>query len=157
MAYERTQAPSVAAHLTESAQPGDVVAYCPDQLGPSVRRLLPDDLGATHLTYPRAGDPAFVDWVDYAETIRATPVLPFAQMLLDRAGADNSVWLVWSMGYKSFGKRCEQLLHALGGYRHWADLVKIRGWSPEKLGLIRFDSGARSGLYPARCSYPPGC
>jgi mannosyltransferase len=157
MAYERTQASSVAAHLTESARAGDVVAYCPDQLGPSVRRLVPDDLGVTHLTYPRAGDPAFVDWVDYAETIRSTPPLPFAQMLLDRAGPDNSVWLVWSMGYKSFGKRCEQLLHALGGYRHWGDHVKIRWWSPEKLGLIRFDSGARSGLYPPRCSYPPGC
>jgi hypothetical protein len=157
MAYERTQAASVAAHLTESAQPGDVVAYCPDQLGPSVRRLLPDDLGVTHLTYPRAGDPAFVDWVDYAQTIKATSVLPFAEMLLSRTGSDNSLWLVWSVGYKSFGKRCEQLLHTLGAYRNWGDRVRIRGWSPEKLGLIRFDSGARSGLYPARCSYPPAC
>jgi hypothetical protein len=133
------------------------VAYCPDQLGPSVSRLLPADLGVTQLTYPRAGDPNFVDWVDYAETIRATPVLPFAQTLLDRAGPDNNVWLVWSVGYRSFGKRCEQMLQALSGYRHWADRVKIRWWSPEKLGLARFDSGARSGLYPARCSYPPGC
>jgi hypothetical protein len=122
-----------------------------------VSRLLPADLGVTQLTYPRAGDPNFVDWVDYAETIRGTPVLPFAQMLLDRVGPDNNVWLVWSVGYKSFGKRCEQMLQALSGYRHWADRVKIRWWSPEKLGLARFDSGARSGLYPARCSYPPGC
>lgn len=157
MAYERTQAAKVAAHLRDSAQPGDVVAYCPDQLGPSVSRLLPADLGVSQLTYPRSGDPNFVDWVDYAETIRATPVLPFAQTLLDRAGPDNSVWLVWSVGYKSFGKRCEEMLQALGGYRHWADRVKIRWWNPEKMGLARFDSGARSGLYPARCSYPPGC
>jgi hypothetical protein len=157
MAYERTQAATVAAHLRESAQPGDVVAYCPDQLGPSVSRLLPADLGVTQFTYPRGGDPKFVDWVDYAETIRGSPVLPFAQMLLDRAGPDHNVWLVWSVGYKSFGKRCEQMLQALGGYRHWAERVKIRWWSPEKLSLIRFDSGARSRLYPARCSYPPGC
>ena len=157
MAYERTQAASVARVLRESARPGDVVTYCPDQLGPSVSRLLPPDLGVTQLTYPRAGDPRFVDWVDYADTIRETPVLPFAQMLLDRAGPDHNVWLVWSMGYKSFGKRCEQLLHALGGYRHWADRVKISRHSPEHLGLIRFDSGGRAGLYPARCSVPPGC
>ena len=148
MAYERTQAARVAAHLGESAQPGDVVVYCPDQLGPSVSRLLPADLGVTQLTYPRAGDPRFVDWVDYADTIKQTPVLPFAQMLLDRAGPDHNVWLVWSIGYKSFGKRCEQLLHALGGYRHWADRVRISRHSPEHLGLIRFDPGARSGLYP---------
>lgn len=157
MANERTQAATVAAHLRESAQPGDVVAYCPDQLGPSVSRLLPADLGVTQLTYPRAGDPHFVDWVDYAETIRSTPVLPFAQMLLDRAGPENSVWLVWSVGYKSLGKRCERMVQALGGYRHWAERVEIRWPSPEKLGLARFDSGVRSGLYPARCSYPPGC
>jgi hypothetical protein len=157
MAYERTQAASVARHLRASAQPGDVVAFCPDQLGPSVTRLLPADLGLTQLTYPRADDPKFVDWVDYTKTIRATPVLPFAQMLLDRAGATNSVWLVWSIGYKGFGTRCEQLLHALSGYRNRADHVRIGWWSPEHLGLIRFDSGAKTGLYPERCSRPPGC
>ena len=90
----------------------------------------------------------FVDWVDYADTIQQTPVLPFAQMLLDRAGPDHNVWLVWSIGYKSFGKRCEQLLHALGGYRHWADRVRISRHSPEHLGLIRFDSGAGPGCTP---------
>jgi hypothetical protein len=157
VAYERTQAAGVARVLRDSAQAGDVVAYCPDQLGPSVSRLLPPDLGVTQLTYPRAGDPRFVDWVDYADTIRDTPLLPFAQTLLQRAGPDHNVWLVWSIGYKGFGKRCEQLLHALGGYRHWADRVKIRRPSPEHLGLIRFDSGARTGLFPARCSVAPGC
>ena len=157
MAYERTQAAAVAHVLSRIGPPGDVVAYCPDQLGPSVTRLLPPDLGVTQLTYPRAGDPRFVDSVDYAHTIRGTPVLPFAQKLLERAGPEHNVWLVWSIGYKSFGQRCEQLLHALGGYRQWADRVKIRWHSPEHLGLIRFDSGARSGLYPARCSVPPGC
>ena len=158
MAYERTQAAGVARQLRAKAVPGDVVAYCPDQLGPSVSRLLPNDLDVTQFTYPKAGDPKIVDWVDYAKTIRHTPVLPFAQMLLDRAGPANSVWLVWSMGYKSLGKRCEGLLAALAGSRYFADVVKI-GWrSPEHLGLIRFDSGALyAGSISRRCSKAPGC
>ena len=38
---DRTSAPRVAAALTAGVRAGDVVAYCPDQLGPSVSRLLP--------------------------------------------------------------------------------------------------------------------
>jgi hypothetical protein len=158
MAYERTQAASVARHLRAEAQPGDVVAYCPDQLGPSVSRLLPADLGITQLTYPRATAPEFVDWVDYRATIRSTDVLPFAEMLLQRAGADHNLWLVWSAGYKSFDHRCEELLHTLGGYRNWGDHVRVQSWSPEKLGLIRFAPGdLYEGPNKQRCHRPPGC
>ena len=158
MAYERTQAATVARHLRAAAQPGDVVTYCPDQLGPSVARLLPASLGVTQLTYPRAGDPHFVDWVDYATTIRHTPVLPFAQMLVARAGPAHNVWLVWSAGYKAFGHRCEQLLAALGGFRHWGDTVRLDWHSPEHLGLIRFAPGELfAGPFSQRCIRPPGC
>ena len=158
MQYERTQAATVARHLRAAAQPGDVVAYCPDQLGPSVSRLLPADLGLTQLTYPKAHGPKFVDWVDYAETIKATPVLPFAEMLLERAGPDRNVWLVWSVGYKSLRNRCPQLLQALGGYRTWGDTVRIRSSSPEKMGLIRFAPGKLyEGPFRQRCFRPPGC
>src|SRR5439155_12468257 len=158
MANERTQAATVARHLRAAAQPGDVVTYCPDQLGPSVSRLLPASLGLTQLTYPRAGDPHFVDWVDYATTVRHTPVLPFAQMVVERAGPTHNVWLVWSAGYKSFGHRCEQLLHALGGYRVWGDTVRMNWHSPEHLGLIRFPPGdIYAGPFSERCIRPPGC
>jgi mannosyltransferase len=158
IAYERTQAASVARHLRAAAQPGDVVAYCPDQLGPSVARLLPPSLGLTQLTYPKAQDPHFVDWVDYADTIRATPPLPFARMLLDRAGPSHNVWLVWSLGYKALGHRCEQILQALGGYRVWGDLVRINWGTPEHLGLIRFAAGdLYTGPFAERCMRPPGC
>ena len=158
VAYERTQAATVARHLQASAQPGDVVTYCPDQLGPSVSRLLPASLAVTQLTYPKADDPHFVDWVDYAATIRATPVLPFAQTLLERAGPAHHVGLVWSAGYKGFGQRCEQLLAALGGYRAWGDSVRLDWHSPEHLGLIRFAPGdLYTGPFAERCTRPPGC
>jgi mannosyltransferase len=158
MQYERTQAAAVARHLRAAAQPGDVVAYCPDQLGPSVSRLLPDDLGLTQLTYPKAHGPQFVDWVDYPDAIKAAPVLPFAQMLLQQAGPDHNVWLVWSVGYKGFRQRCGQLLQALGGYRTSGDTVRIRSWAPEKMGLIRFAPGELyEGPFRQRCLRPPGC
>jgi 4-amino-4-deoxy-L-arabinose transferase-like glycosyltransferase len=156
--YERTQAATVARHLRASAGPGDVVAYCPDQLGPSVSRLLPADLGLTQLSYPKALPPQLVDWVDYAQTIHHTPVLSFASMLLERAGPTHNVWLVWSPGYKSLGKRCEQLAAALGAYRVSGEDVKVRFSSPEHLGLIRFDPVSQyDGTVSRRCNTAPGC
>ena len=67
----RTQAVQVAAVLNAQAQPGDMVVYCPDQLGPAVDRLLtvPD---VTELTYPRMMGPQRIDWIDYAATIQNT-------------------------------------------------------------------------------------
>jgi mannosyltransferase len=158
MAYERTQAASVARQLRAEAQPGDVVVYCPDQLGPSVSRLLPDSLGLTQLTYPKGHGPKLVDWVDYRATIRKTDVLRFAWTALEKAGPTHTVWYVWSMGYKSLGKRCEQLLHSLGGYRSWTDQVRINWHRPEHLGLIRFAPvDPDAAPFTHRCNRPPGC
>src|SRR6185503_16709973 len=36
---DRTQAAEIAAALEAQAKPGDVVVYCPDQLGPAVHRI----------------------------------------------------------------------------------------------------------------------
>jgi len=135
---DRTSAARVAAALRDGVEPGDVVAYCPDQLGPSVSRLLPDDMGAAHLTFPRATPPHVVDWVDYAETNRAADPDLFAQMLLDRAGPDHTVWVVWAPGYRTFKDKCQGVLANL-------DLARRENTRPVKLpknfekpGLIRF-------------------
>ena len=53
----RTQAGQVAAVLNVQAQVGDVVVYCPDQLGPAVDRLLRVQ-GVTQLTFPRRWGPS---------------------------------------------------------------------------------------------------
>ena len=135
---DRTSAPRVAAALEAGVQPGDVVAYCPDQLGPSVSRLLADNLGAEHLTFPRATPPQLVDWVDYAEVNEAAEAEPFAQMLLDRAGPGGTVWVVWAPGYKTFEDKCQGVLGNL-------DLARRNNTRPVKLpknfekpALIRF-------------------
>ncbi len=61
----RTQAGQVASTLAQLGRPGDVVAYCPDQIGPSVNRLLPPGR-YREITFPRGTGPQFVNWVDYA-------------------------------------------------------------------------------------------
>jgi hypothetical protein len=135
---DRTSADRVAAALVAGVQPGDVVAYCPDQLGPSVSRLLPGDLGATHLTFPRGTPPQIVDWVDYAKTNEAADPEAFAHMLLDRAGPAHTVWVVWAPGYRTFEDKCQGMLANL-------DLARRQNTRPvklpknfEKAALIRF-------------------
>jgi len=105
---DRTQAGDVAAEIDERHREGDIVAFCPDQVGPATRRALESDLVA--VAYPR-GDGSLIDWRDYADTIAATPPEDF----LDRvdAAGDRDVWLVTGLGYKSLGNRCEAIIESL--------------------------------------------
>jgi mannosyltransferase len=123
---DRTSAARVAAALSAGVEPGDVVAYCPDQLGPSVSRLLPTDFGAAQLTFPRATGPQLVDWVDYAAVNKAGDPEAFAQMLLDRAGPTHTVWVVWAPGYRTFKDKCQGILGNL-------DLARRDNTRPVKL------------------------
>jgi len=104
----RTQAVQVAQVLNLEAQPGDMVVYCPDQLGPAVSRLLKVP-GVTQLTFPRMTGPQRVDWVNYISAIRHTDVGTFAQEVFSRLSPENTLWLVWRDGYKGFGGRCGYL------------------------------------------------
>jgi mannosyltransferase len=115
----RTQAVQVAAVLNAQAQPGDLVVFCPDQLGPAVNRLLtvPD---VTQLTFPRAIGPQRVDWVNYVSVIKSTHVDLFAQEMLSRLGAGHTLWLVYNDGYPGLGSDCGQL-------RSWLDLLRPTG------------------------------
>jgi len=133
---DRTSAARVASALRTGAQAGDVIAYCPDQLGPSVSRLLP--AGLDQLTFPRRTPPGIVDWADYAAVNAAAQPAPFAQMLLDRAGPTHTIWVVWAPGYRTYKDKCQGILGAL-------DLARRDNTRPVKLpknfehpGLIRF-------------------
>jgi mannosyltransferase len=112
-AQARTQAVQVAAVINAQAQPGDVVVYCPDQLGPAVSRLI-DVPGLTQLTFPRAIGPDRVDWVDYLRVIASTNVYQFAQQVTARVPAGRTLWLVWRDGYPGFGGDCGYLQSWLG-------------------------------------------
>jgi uncharacterized membrane protein len=109
--YQRTQAEAVGDVVAQRAEPGDVVVYCPDQLGPDYSRQMPG--GLTELAYPTLGSPERVDWVDYAERNRSADPLRIAEQI--RAEADGSaIFVVWMSDYRTLDSQCEQMLAALG-------------------------------------------
>ncbi len=107
----RTQAGELAGYVAAAARPGDVVAFCPDQLGPSTLRLLGDRFPA--VGFPRAADPRLIDWYDYEDVNRATSPAAFAKVIDERAGDANEVWLVSSHGYRTAEKACTEVENRL--------------------------------------------
>jgi hypothetical protein len=112
---DRTQAGAVAAVLNAEAKPGDLVVVCPDQLGPSLVRLVTAD-GVRVVRYPDLGDPRFVDWVDYVERLAAVSVPEVADRILAAAGT-NDIWFVWAGSYLVAGPQCDELSARLAAVR----------------------------------------
>jgi len=134
---ERTASTAVAAALRPQLRAGDVVAYCPDQLGPATARLLPS--GVTQLTFPALAAPRLVDWTDYADRNVAASGPRFADAVLGRAGAGR-IFLVWSGGYRTFGTKCEATVNALTTLRPHPTAVTVAdGPDGEQVGVQRFD------------------
>jgi mannosyltransferase len=111
---ERSQAGELGAALTTYAASGDVVAFCPDQLGPSVMRYAPQDLVAK--TFPSGAKPGRVNWVNYQERIGETSPEIFGRGLLETASG-HGLWLVAGSGYRGLGDKCDQLLTTLSDAR----------------------------------------
>ena len=110
----RTQAGEVAAAVAATAKPGDVVAYCPDQLGPAVNRLLPAGR-YRQVTFPRGTGPEYVNWVDYAATVHAASPVSFAEQVEALAAGGHQIFMVWAPGYQAFGLSCEGIVQTLQG------------------------------------------
>jgi hypothetical protein len=102
----------VARAIATSGRPGDVVAYCPDQLGPAVNRLLPAGR-YQQITFPRGTGPEYVNWVDYAAAVRAASPVTFAQQAETLASGGHQIFLVWSGGYQAYGTKCEAIVQTL--------------------------------------------
>ncbi|MEO7556180.1 MAG: glycosyltransferase family 39 protein [Acidimicrobiales bacterium] len=111
---DRTQAGVIVDAIRAGARADDLVVVCPDQLGPSVHRLLPGDLQL--LVYPTLGDGALVDWRDYeARNQSADPAAFVAEILMRaRAAGAQSIWVVASGSYKTLEGQCEAVLSGLG-------------------------------------------
>ena len=105
----------MAAVINTKAKPGDIIAFCPDQLGPAVYRVG----GATRrsytmVTFPRGTGPQFVDWVDYAERRPCRPT-PSLRRQAGGRGRDAPTASGWSgsRGTRPTAIKCEQIATAL--------------------------------------------
>jgi mannosyltransferase len=110
---ERTASPFVASVINERARAGDIVVYCPDQVGPSTTRLIRETIGLREFTFPSGGSPRYVNWTDYAKRNEGASTLRFARGIGVYARA-STIWYVWSPGYLTYGSKCEQLVTDLG-------------------------------------------
>ncbi len=106
---QRTQAGAVAAALNTYAKPGDVIAFCPDQLGPAVYRQVRNPSQYDMITFPRRTSPQIVDWVDYADTVHAADPNSFADAVYQKTAPGHHIWLVWQPMYETYGVKCETI------------------------------------------------
>ncbi|HEV3281146.1 MAG TPA: glycosyltransferase family 39 protein [Acidimicrobiales bacterium] len=136
----RTQAGQVAAAIAATAKPGDIVAYCPDQLGPAVNRLLPNGR-YQQTTFPRGTGPVFVDWVDYAAASKAGSSVAFSERLESMAASKRQIYLVWAPGYQTLGTKCEGIVQTLQGDPRFRAVQPVAG-NPDDfyqpMWLVRF-------------------
>jgi mannosyltransferase len=100
--------------LRREAKPGDVVVYCPDQVGPAVHRLAPG--GLDEVVYPSFAGPERIDWVDYKQRLAAANPPTFARAALARAGS-HTLWYVSAPGYITHTGTCETLSNDLAAAR----------------------------------------
>ena len=143
---QRTQAPRVAAVINAQAKPGDIIAFCPDQLGPDVYRVIDRSSRFSMVTFPRGTGPQFVDWVNYSKVVHAASAVAFAGKLVAaaQAGGGHRIWLVWQPGYQTYGVKCEQLASTLleqphfGGHnwvtnspRHYYEPMNLTEYAPQ--------------------------
>lgn len=108
----------MAAAVAAEAESGDVVVYCPDQLGPSgdraLRSLLGDDVGGlTQVVVPSLDGPRLVDWVNYAERNSAIVPTDVVDGVLELAGPGAAVFVVWNGAYRTYEGVCEEVVGLL--------------------------------------------
>ncbi len=134
----RTQAGEVAGVLAKEGKPGAVVAYCPDQLGPAVNRLLPPSR-YQQITFPRGTGPEFVDWINYTQVVSAASPTAFANHLYELSHGRSQIWVVWAPGYLPFGDKCQQIIQYLqdSPRLEWHQVLTT-GPFFEGMGLFRF-------------------
>ncbi len=136
----RTQAGQVAAAIATYGKPGDVVAYCPDQLGPAVNRLLPSGR-YQQTTFPRRNGPAIINWVDYTAAVKAASAPAFADYLESMAGSGRQIFLVWGGGYQGFGLKCEGIVQTLQEDPHYQAQQLVMGSAVkfyQPMWMVRF-------------------
>jgi hypothetical protein len=89
------------------------------------------------MAFPTGSDPSLIDWVDYAKRQKAGQPKAFAAMI-DKAGGDHTVWLVWAGGYRTLDKKCERTVNALRKLRPGGKAVLAQGPQFEHAWLYQY-------------------
>ena len=110
---QRTQATEVARVINAEAKPGDVIGFCPDQLGPAVSRQIRNPSQYHLITFPRETGPAIVNWVNYGHAVAKATPKHFSDVLLGKTASGKHIWLVWQPLYQTYGIKCEQIVAEL--------------------------------------------
>ena len=122
IADTRTQAAEFGAAIDANAQPGDLVVYCPDQLGPAGSRAVTADV--EQVVYPtfeprRASSTGST--TPTATTNRTRWRSPSGSC--EEARPDRGIFVVWNGEYKTFDGDCEAMVNTIGGARPGQELV----------------------------------
>lgn len=128
--FERSQTDDIVEAIRDdlAAEPGrtGVVVTCPDQLGVATRRQADRilDQPIEVIPYPGAGDPRFVDWVDYGDRNQASDPAAFVDAVRPRVPDDATVYVVANFTYRTFEGKCERLLDLMRAGRETDMLVE---------------------------------
>ncbi|MEM9467310.1 MAG: glycosyltransferase family 39 protein [Actinomycetota bacterium] len=117
----RSQGEEVAAAIDERAAGGDIVVFCPDQVGPATTHYLATDL--TTQAFP-SGDGYTVDWRNYLDRAASTDPVVFADQAMTVAG-DGAVWFVAGIGYRGIDERCARVQSHLTSQRPAEQVVGL--------------------------------
>lgn len=131
----RTQGEAVADAIEAGGGPGDLVVFCPDQLGPSTLRTLDERFEA--VAVPSLERPDRIDWVDYQDRNESVDPAAVAADLLALAEG-RTIWLVYSTSYRTYEDLCPGVISGLIQARS-ADLVLAPDPVFEPATLSRFD------------------
>jgi hypothetical protein len=134
---DRTQARTTATLIESRLRPGDLVVYCPDQLGPAIDRLLPPD--TAEVVYPTMGSPELVDWVDYAARNAAASPSAFAAVVNQRT--TGAIWLIRGDNYRTFGTQCAELDYDIAELRGNRTVARAPTAGTDAQWILRYETG----------------
>lgn len=132
---DRSDARRSADAIEQAGDAGDLVAYCPDQLGPATSRVL--DPAFEQGTYPDFAAPQRVDWVDYDERLDAASPGAFADDLIDRADG-RTIFLVYSTTYITHTDICPALFNAIANRGRVAETLTQPSEAYESASVVVF-------------------
>jgi hypothetical protein len=107
LSRDRTQIGEIAASIEQNGVAGDSVVFCPDQLAPAAHRVLGNEFNL--YAYPTLDSGDTVDWYDYELRNANSDPSEIAERILSLHIPEQSLWLVWIDGYKTFGSQCGEL------------------------------------------------